>query len=157
MIRYRLRCSNGHDFDAWFRSSDDCAAQIGAGLVACSSCGDHGVEKALMTPGVRTGRQKDAAREVAEAPPAPKAAPVPVAAMPPEATQAIAALRELRKAVLEKADYVGPKFAEEARRIHYGEAEERGIYGEATPDDVRDLTEDGIDIMPLPVLPEDRN
>lgn len=168
MIRYRLKCSEGHGFDAWFRSSDDCERQISAGLVNCSICGDIDVQKALMAPPVQTARTRTAApvEQVVETPSAKSPPPVPVAKPIPEKNQTpdsedmalfVAMMRKVREKVVKSADYVGPRFAEEARRIHFGETKERGIYGEATPDEVNALQDDGVDIMPLPVLPEDQN
>lgn len=162
MIRYRMVCAEGHDFDAWFRSADDCDGQVARGLVACGTCGSHEVKKALMAPQVRTSKKKEVAPaivdESASSEEMPSTdTPMPVATMPPDKTKLVAAMRELRKKVTENADYVGPRFPEEARKIHFGETEARGIYGEASPDDVKSLTEDGVDILPLPVLPEERN
>lgn len=141
MIRYRLRCAENHAFDGWFRSSEDCDAQLERGLVTCAQCGSCEVAKALMAPSLRT---------------TPEA--VPVAAEPdPRQRAMLAALKKLRDEVVAKSEYVGPRFAEEARRIHYEESDKRGIYGEATPVELRDLHEEGIDVHALPVLPEDRN
>lgn len=141
MIRYTLRCENGHEFEGWFRSSDayDKAAKRGA--VTCTECGSAHVEKALMTPGV-SGTKKDK---------------VALAAPDPRSAAMREVIREFRKKVTENADYVGDKFAEEARKIHYEETEPRGIYGEATPDEARELVEEGIDFAPLPRVPEDGN
>ena len=161
MIRYRMMCDDGHGFDAWFRSAEDCDAQIDRGLVTCGACGSNAVKKALMAPRVRTSKKAAAPPppEPEAKPEAPAASPpsLPVAAMPPEAQKVLGAMRKLREMVTENAHYVGPRFAEEARKIHYGEAEARGIYGEATSSEVEALEEDGVDIMPLPVLPEERN
>ncbi len=161
MIRYRMICAEGHDFDAWFRSAEDCDTQVARGLVTCGTCGSHEVKKALMAPQVRTSKKAAAptvSHDVSDLEEAPSAeAPMPVAAMPPDKAKLVSAMRELRKKVTENADYVGPRFPEEARKIHFGETEARGIYGEASPDDVKALTEDGVDILPLPVLPEERN
>jgi hypothetical protein len=150
MIRYALRCRKGHAFEGWFRSSEDFAST----RTACPVCGSTKVEKGVMAPQV--------ARTDREAPipmPAPAAKPVPLqlAAADPRRREMIAALRELRAKVTENADYVGDKFAEEARKIHYGETDPRGIYGQATPEEAETLAEEGIDFHPLPILPEDRN
>lgn len=160
MIRYALSCENDHRFEAWFSGSSAFDEQRSAGQVLCPSCGSAKVEKALMTPSVSTARKK--------AVPADKAAPgegsksdpdasVPVASDKAVPTEFLKMMRTIRDTVKENADYVGPGFAEEARKIHYGESEERGIYGEASSEDVEGLKEEGIDVMPLPVLPEDRN
>ncbi|WAJ29670.1 DUF1178 family protein [Antarcticirhabdus aurantiaca] len=172
MISYSLRCRPGsHGFDAWFRSSADWEKQAGLGLVSCPICGATEVEKALMAPAVVTARRGEAAPAafVAErsaetggamVPAANGLAPAAVAmamGAPPELAEAFAKLQDLAREVRAKADYVGTRFAEEARRIHFGEAPARGIYGEASRDEVEALGEEGIVALPLPPLPEDRN
>ncbi|MEP7452065.1 DUF1178 family protein [Phyllobacterium sp. SB3] len=137
MIRFSLHCDHDHEFEGWFRSNDDFDSQVEKGLVTCPSCGSHKVGKALMAPSVSTGRQKE---KIAIA-----------------MSQMAKEMKEMVKKVRENADYVGTEFAEQARKIHFGEAEARGIYGEATHEDVEALLEDGVDVMPLPVFPEDRN
>ncbi len=140
MIKYQLVCDNDHEFAGWFRSSEDFDKQVKRKLVDCPDCGSKKVEKALMAPNVSTSRKK-----AAELPPEKRA-------------ELINAMREIRKKVEENAEYVGPRFAEEARRIHYKETDEgKGIYGEATLAEAKELAEEGIDFMPLPVLPEDQN
>ncbi len=141
MIRFSLSCEREHDFEAWFRSNDDFDAQKGRGLVACPACGSHKVEKALMAPAVSTGRKRE---KIA-------------LAMGEEQKKAMAQIKALADKIRENADYVGPKFAEEARKIHFGEAEARGIYGEATQEEAESLAEDGVGFMPIPVFPDDRN
>lgn len=167
MIRYSLECAEGHGFDGWFRSSADFDAQAGQGLVACPQCGSVKVARGLMTPAVRPSRNAAVAPKAeTEVPPAAAAVPavapeVPEVTAPvladPRRAAVIAALRELKAKVTAEADYVGPAFAEEARKMHYGEAETRGIWGEASGEDVRELIEEGIEVHPLPVLPDDRN
>lgn len=143
MIRYSLRCDRDHEFDAWFRSSADYDRAEAAGENECPTCGSSDVVKAVMASAVGGGGGK--AEKVTLAVPDPR-------------SQAVRdALREFRKRVTENADYVGDKFAEEARKIHFNETEQRGIYGEATTDEARALAEDGIAFQPLPPLPEDRN
>ena len=137
MIRFSLHCDKDHEFEGWFRSNDDFDSQAEKGLVTCPSCGSSKVGKALMAPSVSTGWQKE---KIA----------IAMSEMAKE-------MKEMVKKVRENADYVGAEFAEQARKIHFGEAEARGIYGEATPEDVEALLEDGVDVMPLPVFPEDRN
>jgi len=141
MIRYGLICDKEHEFEAWFRSGEDFEAQKSRKLVSCPECGSHEVQKALMAPAVSTSRKKT---QIA-------------LAMNEEQKRALAQLKELTQKIRENSDYVGDKFAEEARKIHFGEAEARGIHGEATPEEVKSLAEDGVDFMPLPVFPEDRN
>ncbi len=142
MIRYALSCAGNHGFEAWFRSSEDFDEQLEAGVVICPHCGSGDVSKALMTPGLTGAAAKFPTF-------APGADPV--------SKELIRSMRRLRDHVRENADYVGEKFAEEARRIHYEEAEPRGIYGEATREEARELGEEGIDVHPLPVLPDDQN
>lgn len=141
MIRFSLSCDKDHDFEAWFRSNDDFDTQKRRGLVECPACGSKKVEKALMAPAVSTGRKRD---KIA-------------LAMGEQQKKAMAEIRALADKIRENADYVGPKFAEEARKIHFGEADARGIYGEATQEEAESLAEDGVGFMPLPVFPDDRN
>ncbi len=150
MIRYRLTCPDTHEFEAWFSSSAAYDKQAKAGHVTCPECGSNKVEKTLMAPNVATSRKKDAAREKAKA-----ATARPVASQMP--AEMLEMMRKIRDHVRENADYVGDKFAEEARKIHYEESEARGIYGEATPDEAQALHEEGIAVHPLPLLPEDKN
>ena len=129
MIRYALRCDNGHDFDGWFRDSDGFEALNAAGQVACTHCGSTTVEKALMAPRVSHGQDSalTAPRDPQEA-----------------------ALEKLRRHVEESSDYVGMAFAAEARAMHEGSQPHRAIYGEAKPEDAKALIEDGIPVAPLP-------
>lgn len=149
MIRYSLVCEAGHGFESWFPSSDSYDAQVARGLVTCPVCGGAKVEKALMLPNVaRTDRS-----------PAPQSgqAAVPVTLVAEPERQARALLRALREHLVANSEHVGARFPEEARKIHYGEAEGRSIYGEASPAEVRALVEEGIDVAAIPVLPDDRN
>ena len=150
MIRYRLSCEHDHQFEAWFAGSEAFEQQRADGHVTCPSCGSANVEKALMTPSVSTARKK--AETTADAGP-----PVAVASNKAVPEDVASMMRTIRDNIKENADYVGPQFAEEARKIHYGEKDERGIYGEASLDDVRGLKDEGIDVLPMPTLPEDRN
>jgi hypothetical protein len=128
MIRFSLRCVSGHEFEAWFRNGDGYDAQQKAGEIACPECGNTHVEKALMAPSI--GRSRESA--------------------PISPAQLRSALVELRRQVESNCDYVGPQFAEEARRIHYGESDPRGIYGEASAEDSRELAEEGIKFGRVP-------
>ena len=139
MIRYAVICDNGHDFDAWFSGAEAFDAQLAAGEILCPVCGSAHVSKALMTPAVAPSRNKAAA------------------ATPADAEAALKLMRELKRHVVEHAENVGDRFAEEARKIHYAEREPTGIYGEATLEEASALIEEGIDFHPLPVLPEERN
>ncbi len=163
MIRYALLCSGNHAFEAWFRDSEAFDVQSEAGLVCCPDCGRAEVRKAVMAPAVRrsaeTGRAAAPAPEAeTPAPPAPvrpEPAPAPVS---DEAFAAVrAAMREIHAKLKRDAVDVGPAFPEQARAIHEGEAPVRAIYGTATDEEVRSLVEDGVGIMPIPALPDDRN
>lgn len=142
MILYDLRCKTGHEFEAWFRDSAAYDKQRKAGAVLCPLCGDKKVEKALMAPAV--GKKGNSRTPSAPAAPSPDVAKM---------AEAMQLLRQLRKQVEENCDYVGPKFAEEARRIHYKEAEPRGIYGEATKEESESLSEEGIEVGQIPWVP----
>jgi hypothetical protein len=147
MIHYDLICKAGHLFDGWFSNSATYDEQREKGVIVCPECGTHEVEKQLMTPGIpRKSNRKTEARN-----------PVFSGGADPRTKALLEKMRELKEHVETHADYVGDRFAEEARRIHYKEAEERGIYGEATAEDARSLIEEGIEVQPLPILPEDRN
>jgi hypothetical protein len=141
LIRFSLQCENDHTFEAWFRSNEDFDTQAKRGFVECPSCGSHAVEKALMAPAVSTGRSRE---KVA-------------LAMGDAQKEAMAQLKAMAEKIRGNADYVGDKFAEEARKIHFGETDPRGIYGEATLEEAKSLAEDGVDFMPVPVFPDDRN
>ncbi len=129
MIRYDLRCANGDEFEAWFGSIADYDKQAGSGLVECPHCGTTQVEKAPMAPSVVTGRHKEARQERAIA---------------------MAMAAKVREHIKENFDYVGDKFADEARKIHTGESDERAIWGEATPEQAQELAQEGIAAAPLP-------
>lgn len=168
MIRYRLTCPKAHEFEAWFPSSNGFDAQVAGKLVACPRCGSTAVRKALMAPNVVTSERKAAARprrrarasDAAPAEPTPDA--VPQAAMAERVLtgpqrEMLRQLKAMRDKVLADAENVGPRFAEEARKIHHDEVPARGIYGEASPAEVEDLVAEGIEVYPIPVLPDDQN
>ena len=173
MIRYSLTCPKSHAFEGWFASSAAFDVQVKKKQVTCPTCGSANVVKALMAPNVVTSEQKVASRkkqralavqqagtqEAGASTGSEAAAPaaVPQIAPTPEQREALKELRKLRDKILAKSDYVGPKFAEEARRMHADETPGRSIHGEASLDDVKSLVEDGIDIFPVPVLPDDQN
>ncbi len=152
MIRYRLKCEKRHEFEGWFASSTAFDKQAKRGQVTCPRCGTHKVEKALMTPGIGKG----AKRKRNQKNPAPAPAQQEVHRLAAHGELA-AAMRKLRSEVEAKSEYVGERFSEEARKIHYEETPARGIYGEATRDEARALSEEGIEFFPLPILPEDQN
>src|ERR1700748_3510199 len=131
MIRFSLRCASGHEFEAWFRSGEGYEAQRADGEAAGPKCGDTQGEKALMAPSI--GRSREAGPPMSPA-------------------QMRAALMELRRQVGSNCDYVGPQFAEEARKIHYGEVDTRAIYGEATETESQELAEEGIKFGRIPWL-----
>ena len=164
MIRYSLICDRKHDFEIWFKNSADYDKQAKRGLVSCPACGSVKVEKALMAPSLGAGSKKrrSAASRPIEAPAAaegaaPAEATSPVAMMSPQEKEFRSKLKELREHLTKNADNVGKKFPEEARKMHYGEIEHRSIYGEATPNDAKELHEEGIEFHPLPILPDERN
>jgi hypothetical protein len=142
MIRYALRCPDGHVFDAWFRDSSAFETLSAGRQVSCALCGATGVEKTLMAPSVK-GESRAGAEAQPEPPPKPLAEP---------ASPAERALAGLRRYLSENSDYVGQTFADEARRIHLGEADARSIWGEASPEDALALREEGVPVAPLPWL-----
>lgn len=147
MIRYDLICDKGHEFDGWFSDSDAFEKQAKRGFVECTLCGSAKVRKQVMAPNIGAKSNKKAAstQKMVAGPVDPR-----MAAM-------MQMMREMRAHVEKNAENVGDKFAEEARKIHYGEKEERGIYGQATRNEAVELIEEGIEVHPLPVLPEDGN
>ena len=167
MILYTLVCDNKHTFESWFPSSAGYDKQAARGLVSCPACNSTKVEKAIMAPSLTRTRKRSAGAAIESKPEAtaPEAAPTeaapevkaPVAMMSPQEREFRAKLKELRTHLTKNADYVGGKFPEEARKMHYGEIEHRSIYGEASPDDAKALHEEGIEFHPLPVLPDERN
>ncbi len=156
MIRYSLRCERGHGFESWFQSSSAYDSQVKRKLVTCPACGSAKVEKAIMAPQIVSKKGRDSAA------PAPAAstdvtAPASTPLMMAQERELRAKLRELRDHIVKNADNVGERFPNEARKMHYGDIEHRPIYGEASPDEARSLIEEGVEVSPLPVLPEDRN
>ncbi|MBN9583834.1 MAG: hypothetical protein BGN84_05800 [Afipia sp. 62-7] len=155
MIRYALHCERGHEFDSWFQSSGAYDSQRKRGLIACPVCESTKVDKAIMAPRItRKGKSSPAPQPaaVSEA-----ASPPSSLVMAPQERELVSKLRELRDHVLKNADNVGNKFPEEARKMHYGDIEHRAIYGEATAEEARSLIDEGVEVAPLPVLPDDRN
>jgi hypothetical protein len=148
MIKYALACEQAHAFESWFPSSDAFETQRKRGFVTCPFCNSAKVEKQIMAPSV-------ARTDKAPAPAAPETQPVAV--LSEKERDIRAALRALREHVLKNSENVGKGFVEEARKMHYGETEERSIYGEADIAEARALLEEGIDVLPIPVVPDDRN
>jgi hypothetical protein len=170
MIRYALNCTAGHVFESWFQNSAAFDKQKKRGFVTCPICGSEKVEKAIMAPKLA---RTDIERPPVPIPPPPSnpqavppamspTPPVPagkssVAIMSRQERELRQKLKELREHVTKNANYVGPQFPEEARKMHYGEIEHRSIYGEASPDEAKALLEEGIEFHPLPILPDDQN
>lgn len=145
MIKYSLVCDKEHDFDGWFGSSDDYEKQRKRGFVECPMCGSKKVSKALMRPGV-AGTKKSAF--------VPQDTTSIASQMPQEV---VSKIREIKKHIEQNSENVGDKFPEEALKIHYGEAEKRGIYGKASLEEAVGLAEEGVSVVPIPDLPEEKN
>ena len=141
MIHYSLVCDKSHKFDGWFANAAAYDAQKGRGLVTCPICLTTAVDKALMSPAISRSASEKVSLSIGH----------------PQHAQLRDAMLALRNKVTSEADYVGDKFAEEARKIHFKEVDQRGIYGEATREEVAALVEDGVDFMPLPAVPEEHN
>ena len=139
MIRFSLHCDKDHEFEGWFSSSTDFDGQSERGLVECPVCGSRQIEKSLMAPAVAVSKE----------------IPARPLAMDPEKRQMMRKLRDMVQAVKQNSEDVGDRFADEARKIHHGEAEARGIIGKASNDEAKSLIEDGIEIAPLPEFPDD--
>lgn len=166
MIRYTLKCDDGHEFESWFPSSASYDTQRARGFVTCPTCNSAKVEKAVMAPSVartdKDGLSPKRATELESAPggaplaeaPA-EATPVPMMARPDSELRAL--MRQLRDHIVANSDDVGDSFADLARKMHDGEIEHRPIRGEATVEEVKALREDEVEVFPLPALPEDRN
>ena len=160
MIRYSLRCERDHTFESWFQSSGAYDSQVRRKLVSCPVCNSVKVEKAIMAPQIVS---KKGRREVEAPPPQPQppADPAPAQGSTPllmaQERELRAKLKELRDHIVKNADNVGEQFPNEARKMHYGEIEHRPIYGEASPEEARALIDEGVEVSPLPVLPDDRN
>jgi hypothetical protein len=148
MIHYQLCCAAGHEFDGWFRDSTGFEAQAEAGLVSCPHCGSVEVGRALMTPSIP---RKSTRGEAEILPPEPMDGMPTAGGVMPDAVRA--ALQKLRQEVEAHCDYVGKDFAEEARRIHHGETEPRGIYGESSDEEAEALAEEGIAFARIPWVP----
>ena len=161
MIRYALNCERGHDFESWFANSAAYDKQVKRGLVACPMCGSTKVEKSIMAPRLGRNEGAEAVPEMPAPAPAPATIPAPakapLAVMPPPERELRQKLKELREHITKNSDYVGPRFSEQARKIHYGEIEHRSIYGEASPEEAKELHEEGIEFHPLPILPDEFN
>lgn len=142
MIKFGLACDNLHDFEAWFSSNSDFDDQLKEGYVTCPHCGSDNVQKSLMVPAVSTGRSKDKKQQMM---------------MNAAQAEAMKQMREMVKQVKANTENVGERFPEEARKIHYGETEAKGIRGQASVDEVHELIDEGVEIVPLPDLPDEQN
>ena len=152
MIHYDLRCGEGHDFDGWYKDSVAFDRLAKRHMLECPHCGDTKIERALMRPAVSKGQSLPA--------PVPQAVPSPQQSTPQEAVaagpmpaQMRAMLQKMRAEVEKNCDYVGPQFAEEARKMHRGESDKRGIYGETSPEQAESLAEEGIEFNRIPWVP----
>lgn len=142
VIRFNLRCVNEHEFEGWFSSSVDFDQQIASGFLTCPMCNSSDITKSLMTPSVSTARSKEASRVLIQ----------------DEAQKLVRdKVKDVIATIKANSEDVGERFTEEARKIHYGEAEKRGIIGQATLQETKDLIAEGIDVAPLPILPDDAN
>ena len=163
MIHYQLHCGKGHEFDGWFANSSAFDEQRKQGLIACPHCGNLDVQRALMAPAI--GRKSNRSEEpVMQSQEGQNSGPASSAPAPPivlpdseAAAQVAAMVQKIRSEIETTCDYVGPDFAEEARKIHYGEADARGIYGEATLNEAQELVEEGIEVAALPWAPRNHS
>lgn len=151
MIRYALACEAGHDFESWFRSSEEFEVQDARGLVSCPVCGSSRVQKQIMAPQVARTDHERADQ------PTPQGKGEAVALIDRDALDLRRKIAEFRAHIVANSEDVGEKFADEARKIHYGDAEERSIRGKATGEDARALFDEGIGFLPVPELPDERN
>jgi hypothetical protein len=153
MILFNLKCNHGHRFEGWFRNGAAYDAQAAAGEITCPVCGDTGVEKAPMAPAIaRSGRSRDeqpVETSPSHTPPAPPASDAELA----QQADMLRALREIRRQVEQNAENVGDRFADEARKIHYGETESRAIYGETSREQAEQLREEGVEFASIPWVP----
>jgi hypothetical protein len=160
MIRYTLRCDRGHAFESWFQNSSAYESQEKRQLVNCPACGSAKVERAIMAPQIMSRKGRESALPAPAPTPAPTADAAVTASTPlmmAQERELRAKLKELRDHIVKNADNVGERFPNEARKMHYGDIEHRPIYGEASPDEARALIDEGVEVSPLPVLPDDRN
>jgi hypothetical protein len=157
MIRYALICDNKHSFESWFADSAAYDKQAKRGLVTCPQCGSAEVEKAIMAPQLANTKKRRKPAASAENLPAASPDNAPVAMLSPHEKELRQKLKDIRDHLTKNSEHVGPKFSEEARKMHYGEIEHRSIYGEASPEQAKELAEEGVEFHPLPVLPDERN
>lgn len=159
MIKFTLACENAHRFESWFQNGAAFDIQVDAGLVACPACGARKVAKAIMAPAI-TGRRKEEPRPQLPsnpAEPSPAEAPKQVALLDAKDRELRAMIESIRARIFAEADDVGARFPDEARKIHDGLERERPIHGQASIEEARALLEEGIGILPIPVLPDEHN
>ncbi|MES2197098.1 MAG: DUF1178 family protein [Pseudomonadota bacterium] len=159
MIRYSLHCDRGHTFESWFQSSSAYESQEKRKLVNCPVCGSAKVERAIMAPQIvsKKGRDSQGGDVPAPVPSTEVTTPGSTPLLMAQERELRAKLKELRDHIVKNADNVGERFPNEARKMHYGDIEHRPIYGEASPEEARSLIDEGVEVSPLPVLPDDRN
>jgi hypothetical protein len=161
MIRYTLRCDRDHTFESWFQDSAAYDTQVKRRLVGCPVCDSVKIEKAIMAPRIVSKKGRAEPAPVPAPPPAAEAPATPAPGATPllmaQERELRAKLKELRDHIVKNADNVGEKFPNEARKMHYGEIEHRPIYGEASPEEAKSLIDEGVEVSPLPLLPDDRN
>ncbi len=157
MIKYSLICNKEHAFEGWFSTSEDFDAQKKRNLVNCPICNSSDIAKTLMAPSISTRNVKtpDPGSQGNKA--AKETVLTANSEIPANFNELVSQMRDLRTHIQKNSDNVGNKFPDEARKIHYGEVEKRSIYGQASAEDVKELVEEGVEVLPLPVLPEDRN
>jgi hypothetical protein len=147
VIRYSLVCDNGHTFESWFQNSKASDGQLKRGLVACPICDSVKVSKAIMAPAISASKRKEAAEDVVQ----------PVALLSEKEQETRKLVKALHEHVKKNSEHVGEKFPTLARQMHYEEIPARSIHGEAKPDEVRELLEEGVEVAPLPPLPDKGN
>ena len=158
MIHYNLRCERGHGFESWFQSSAAYESQEKRKLVSCPACGSVKVERAIMAPQIVSKKGRESAMPAAaDAPTTDATAQGSTPLLMAQELELRAKIKELRDHIVKNADNVGERFPNEARKMHYGDIEHRPIYGEASPEEARSLIDEGVEVSPLPVLPDDRN
>ena len=157
MIRYNLRCEKGHAFESWFQSSAAYESQEKRRLVSCPACGSVKVERAIMAPQIVSKKGREAGPTAPAAPAEVTASSESTPLLMAQEVELRAKIKELRDHIVKNADNVGERFPNEARKMHYGETEHRSIYGVASPEEAKDLSEEGIEFHPLPPLPDERN
>jgi hypothetical protein len=157
VIRYNLHCERGHAFESWFQNSGAYDSQRKRRLIDCPQCGSTKIDKAIMAPKISRGGKRAEPEQASAIETSTMPATTATPLMMAQERELRTKLRELRDHVTKNADNVGDKFPNEARKMHYGDIEHRPIYGEASPQEARAMIDEGIEVSPLPVLPDDRN